>query len=211
MQWRYNSLKLSYWYCVPCQSLLLAAGRVISPRLEDFHGLAERHLVLARFHGEGHVMFRLVMAHIEHVHGHFDTNLRQNHPTHIVRILENGKDNSLAPVRCGSNFRCIISKLIQNSSLGAHCETALQWMPQYLANEKSTLVKVMAWCHQATSQYQYLSQCRPRASIHKAVRWDSGFDFSNRSEIWQAPVKFQSKTIIIISNLMASKLHEIWQ
>ena len=33
----------------------------------------------------------------------------------------------------------------------------LRWMPQDLTDDKSTLVQVMAWCHQATSHY--LSQC----------------------------------------------------
>ena len=36
-------------------------------------------------------------------------------------------------------------------------EIALWWMPRHLSNEKSTLVQVMAWCHQAASHY--LSRC----------------------------------------------------
>ena len=36
-------------------------------------------------------------------------------------------------------------------------EIALRWMPQYMFDDKSTLVQVMAWCCQATSHY--LSQC----------------------------------------------------
>ena len=40
-------------------------------------------------------------------------------------------------------------------------EIALRWMPQDFADDKSTLVQVMAWCHQATSHY--LSQCWPRS------------------------------------------------
>ena len=39
------------------------------------------------------------------------------------------------------------------------CEIALTWKPQDLTDDKSTLVQVMAWCRQATSQY--LSQCWP--------------------------------------------------
>ena len=59
-------------------------------------------------------------------------------------------------------FYCMIFKLIiQNSSLGTHCEIAYRWMPHNLTNEKPTLVQVMAWCHQATSHY--LSQCWPRS------------------------------------------------
>ena len=39
-------------------------------------------------------------------------------------------------------------------------DNALRWMPQDLTDDKSKLVHVMAWCHQATSHY--LSQCWPR-------------------------------------------------
>ena len=38
--------------------------------------------------------------------------------------------NSLAPERCGNNFKTMIFKLIKrNSSLGTHCEIALRSMP----------------------------------------------------------------------------------
>ena len=37
------------------------------------------------------------------------------------------------------------------------CEIALRWLLLELADDKSTLVQVMAWCYQATSYY--LSQC----------------------------------------------------
>ena len=47
------------------------------------------------------------------------------------------------------------------SCWGTRCEIALCWMPQNFINGKSTLVQVMAWCHQATSHY--LSQCWPRS------------------------------------------------
>ena len=49
---------------------------------------------------------------------------------------------------------------------------------------------------------------------------DSGVDFPNRSEIWQAPrqysaaekpLKFQGETIIATSNHAASRLREIWR
>ena len=36
-------------------------------------------------------------------------------------------------------------------------------MPQDLTDDKSTLVQVMAWCHQATSQY--LNPCWPRSPM----------------------------------------------
>ena len=40
-------------------------------------------------------------------------------------------------------------------------EIALRWLPLKLNDDKSTLVQVMAWCHQATSHY--LNQCWPRS------------------------------------------------
>ena len=39
-------------------------------------------------------------------------------------------------------------------------DNVLRWMPQDLIDDKSTLLQVMAWCHQATSHY--LNQCWPR-------------------------------------------------
>ena len=60
----------------------------------------------------------------------------------------------VGPRLCDSNFKSILFKLIlQIRSLGTTCEIALRWMPQNLTNEKSKLVQVLAWCHQATSPY----------------------------------------------------------
>ena len=68
------------------------------------------------------------------------------------------KNNSLANQ---VNFRWVIFKLILVvSGWGISCETALIWVSLDHTYEKSTLVQVMAWCRQATSQY--LSQCWPR-------------------------------------------------
>ena len=55
-------------------------------------------------------------------------------------------------MRCGSNIKSAIFKLMQNIS---H-----RWIPQNPANEKSTLVQVLSWCRQATSHY--LSLCWSR-------------------------------------------------
>ena len=44
---------------------------------------------------------------------------------------------------------------------GISCEISLRWMSLHLTDDKSTLVQVMAWCHQATSHY--LSQWWPRS------------------------------------------------
>ena len=43
---------------------------------------------------------------------------------------------------------------------GISCEIALTWMSLDLTDDQSTLVQVMAWCHQATSHY--MIQCWPR-------------------------------------------------
>ena len=70
--------------------------------------------------------------------------------------------NSLAAGRCGSKFKTVILQLIiQNSSMNAHCEITLRWKTQNFNNDKSTLVRVMAWCCKAP--IHYLSQCWPRS------------------------------------------------
>ena len=65
--------------------------------------------------------------------------------------------NSLAPGRFQWNLRKIIFKLILVTDISS--EIALRWTSLGLSDDKSTLVQVMAWCRQATSQY--LSQCWP--------------------------------------------------
>ena len=62
--------------------------------------------------------------------------------------------------KCGSNFKSISFKLIIQNSCR---EITVKWIPQNLTNEKSTLVQVMACCHQATSHY--LSHCWPRSML----------------------------------------------
>ena len=70
--------------------------------------------------------------------------------------------NSLAPRRCGSNFKSMIFKLIlQNNILATRGDIALRWMPQNLTNGKLTSVQEMAWCCQVTSHY--VNQCWPRS------------------------------------------------
>ena len=46
---------------------------------------------------------------------------------------------------------------------GIYCEIALRWFSLDLIHDKSTLVQIMAWCHQATSHY--LSQWWPRSLL----------------------------------------------
>ena len=66
--------------------------------------------------------------------------------------------NTLAPGIFEWNFRYIIFKQISViDGWGISCEIALIWMSLDFTDDQSTLVQVMAWCHQATSHY--LSQC----------------------------------------------------
>ena len=67
--------------------------------------------------------------------------------------------NSLVPGKFEWHFRYLIFQTISViNGWGISCELALlRWMLLDLTDDKSTLVQVMAWCHQATSHY--LSQC----------------------------------------------------
>ena len=72
-----------------------------------------------------------------------------------------GTRSSLASGRCGRNFNIVIFKFISRTDIScAACKIVERWIPQNSTDDKSTLVQVMAWCHQATSNY--LSQCWPR-------------------------------------------------
>ena len=65
-------------------------------------------------------------------------------------------------MRCGRNLKSKIFKHVtQKSYLGTHSVVALRWMPRNFTNGKSTLVVIMAWCHQATSHL--LSHCWPKS------------------------------------------------
>ena len=81
--------------------------------------------------------------------------------THVV-CTANMIINSLAPGRFEWNFKQVVFKLILViDDWDISCEIALRWFALDLADEKSTLVQVMAWCRQATSHY--LSQGLPRS------------------------------------------------
>ena len=70
--------------------------------------------------------------------------------------------NSLALWRFGWNCREIIFKVILViDGQGISFKIALKWMTLDFTDDKSTLVQVMAWCHQVTSHY--LSQCWTRS------------------------------------------------
>ena len=60
------------------------------------------------------------------------------------------------------NFRKVILQLtLVIGGWSISCKIVLKWMPIDVTNGTSTLVEVMAWCRQATSQY--LNQCWPRS------------------------------------------------
>ena len=81
----------------------------------------------------------------------------------MTHICVNDLDlNSLAPGRCGSTLVGVIyehmSRIKSPWTLFVFT-IALMWMPQNTFDSKSTLVQVMAWCHQLMSHY--LNQCWP--------------------------------------------------
>ena len=66
--------------------------------------------------------------------------------------------NSLSPGRLTCHFKTANFNLILLIGIFTSSkDNALRWMPRDLTDDKSTLVQIMAWCHQATSHY--LSQC----------------------------------------------------
>ena len=78
------------------------------------------------------------------------------------RWYNNFPINSLAPGKFKWNFRHVIFKhILVIDGWGSSCEIALIWIWLNFTDDQSTLVQVMAWCHQATSHY--LSQCWPRS------------------------------------------------
>ena len=81
---------------------------------------------------------------------------------HVVRFTDNigNHFNPLEPGRSGCNIKNTIFNLVLPAGIfrSSH-DNACRWMPQAPTDDKSTLVKVMDWCHQAKSHY--LTQCWP--------------------------------------------------
>ena len=101
--------------------------------------------------------------------------------------------NSLDPGRFESNLRKVIFKLIlMIGDWGIFCKIALKWMSMDLTDDKSTLVQVMAWCHQATSHY--LSQCWPRSM--------SSYDVTRPQ--WDLCVIFRCIAVIIFMSIFSA-------
>ena len=60
--------------------------------------------------------------------------------------------NSLTPGRCGCNFRKVIFQLLFWIEILSG-KIFVMIMPPNSIDDKSTLVQIMAWCHQAPSHY----------------------------------------------------------
>ena len=81
--------------------------------------------------------------------------------TNVMTLIMSPLVNSLSPWTFYCNFRHVTFKqILVIDGWGISCEIVLIWMSLDFDDVQSTLVQVMAWCHQATSHY--LSQCWPR-------------------------------------------------
>ena len=80
------------------------------------------------------------------------------------------------------NFRYVIfERILVIDDRGISCEIALIWVSLDFTDDQSTLVQVMAWCHQATSHY--LSQCRPKSLSPYGItspQWVNACDMGSR-------------------------------
>ena len=77
---------------------------------------------------------------------------------------------SLPPGRCGNNFINAVfffKSILPIDVFNTSHEIDLRWVPQNSTDDKSALVEVMAWWHQATSHY--LSQYCPRSMMPYGV------------------------------------------
>ena len=89
-----------------------------------------------------------------------------------VRIILEVCGNLLARGRCIRKFYSVICEHILRIKSVSTFE--LRWMPQNTIGDKSTLVQVMAWCPEATSNF--LSQCCPRPVSPYGVTMSWWFD-----------------------------------
>ena len=95
--------------------------------------------------------------------------------------------NYLAPGKFEWNFSYVIFKqILVIDGWGISCEIALILMSLDFIDDQSTLVQVMAWCHQATSHY--LSQCWPRSLSPYGVTRPQWFKSPIYGEVhWSMP------------------------
>ena len=85
----------------------------------------------------------------------------------FFKIIQQGlMINLLAPERWERNFTNVVF-ILQIVILSTSCENGPRWTTQNLTDEKSTLVRVVAWCRQATSHH--MNHCWPRSPTPYAV------------------------------------------
>ena len=97
--------------------------------------------------------------------------------------------NSLVPRRWDAiiEMQFLVALLIE---ILKSFDNALWWMPWNLTDDKSMLVQVMAWCHQATSHY--LSQCWPGSQLPHGVtrpQWVNS-TVVLKKHTWESPTQF---------------------
>ena len=112
------------------------------------------------------------------------------------------------------NFRHVIFKqILLIDGWGISSEVALLWMSLDFINDQSTLVQVVAWCHQATSHY--LSQCWPRSLSPYDITRPQWVKLSSPFQIWHVYLQqcflsnFRMKQSLV-PNLNALRLDDIW-
>ena len=71
---------------------------------------------------------------------------------------------------CCSNFKSLISEhILLINFMSSSYKISPGWIPQNTIEKESTLVQVMAWCHQVTNHY--LSKCWSRFMWPHVVTW----------------------------------------
>ena len=105
--------------------------------------------------------------------------------------------NSLAPGRSECDSKNVIFNLVLLIGIfrSSH-DNALRWMSQDLTDDKSRLVQVMAWCHQATSHY--LNQCWPRSMSPYGVIRPQWVKLKSREISFDQNICFSCQTILEI-------------
>ena len=117
------------------------------------------------------------------------------------------RTSSLAPWRCGSNFK----PNLRNWILSTSCEIGLRWVPHPINDNIlvnmiydiiwSILVQVMTRYRQATSHY--LSQCWPRYLADILPRWEAFFMIT----LWTLPCSFRI-IMLLFWNIMLLSMNK---
>ena len=109
--------------------------------------------------------------------------------------------NSLAPGKFKLNFGHVIFKwiLVIDGWWLRHLLWIIIWMSLDFTDDRSTLVQVMAWCHQATSHY--LSQCWPRSLSPYGITWPQWVNLNlqlSDKEDWRSWIYYIQRCFVIL-------------